>query len=554
MITNKWVGYITRSYQQIKANVLAGITSVLPEMTDHTETNPFVAILDVWAGITEQLGYYIDNAAREALLITARLFKSAALHADSYDYRIRGIIPASVNLTFYFDTPVPSNVTIPAGTEVRTAQGVPFYTTTTVVILATTTQITVGAIQKVPVVGAAIGTSDGLINQKFPIAANIVDNSISVLVNITPYTPVETFAYYTDTDTVFVAGLNRNGLMELRFGDNINGIVPPVGNAITATYYTSVGSVGNVGANTITNIIPAIAVPIGFILKCTNSIKASGGVDAEDLETIRKNVPLMVRTLLRAVTYSDYKYIALLAGGVAKAGVFFKCGKTVDVYIAPVGGGIAPAPLLASVLAFFEDKRMVTTLVRVLPAGEVGMRLVINRLQVDPSYDRLAVEAAVTTNLVNFLSVATQDIGGTVHYSDLVEIIENTPGVLWSELDALTVVPYARPVNTSNVLNWTREINPTSTTTVRWEIKILPGLATYQLYNYSLPNPYVGTFAVGVLVSMTELNFTVNAGTYANGDTFEFYTYKYSGTLVLEEQSIPVASPTDIIITSFGGI
>ena len=554
MITNKWVGYITRSYQQIKANVLAGITSVLPEMTDHTETNPFVAILDVWAGITEQLGYYIDNAAREALLITARLFKSAALHADSYDYRIRGIIPASVNLTFYFDTPVPSNVTIPAGTEVRTAQGVPFYTTTTVVILATTTQITVGAIQKVPVVGAAIGTSDGLINQKFPIAANIVDNSISVLVNITPYTPVETFAYYTDTDTVFVAGLNRNGLMELRFGDNINGIVPPVGNAITATYYTSIGAAGNVGANTITNIIPAIAVPIGFILKCTNSIKASGGVDAEDLETIRKNVPLMVRTLLRAVTYSDYKYIALLAGGVAKAGVFFKCGKTVDVYIAPVGGGIAPAPLLASVLAFFEDKRMVTTLVRVLPAGEVGMRLVINRLQVDPSYDRLSVEAAVTTNLVNFLSVANQDIGGTVHYSDLVEIIENTPGVLWSELDALTVVPYARPVNTSNVLNWTREINPTSTTTVRWEIKILPGLTTYQLFNDSLPNPYVGTFAVGVLVSMTELNFTVNAGTYANGDTFEFYTYKYSGTLVLEEQSIPVASPTDIIITSFGGI
>ena len=55
VVKNKWVGYLDRTYQQIKSSVLSKLSIYLPEMTDHTESNPFIIEVDVWAGLTEHL-------------------------------------------------------------------------------------------------------------------------------------------------------------------------------------------------------------------------------------------------------------------------------------------------------------------------------------------------------------------------------------------------------------------------------------------------------------------------------------------------------------------
>ncbi len=75
-LDNPWVGYITRSYQQIKDSLLSRMVTNNPEITDHSESNILVIIIGMFAGIAEMLGYYIDNMAREAFIATARKFTS----------------------------------------------------------------------------------------------------------------------------------------------------------------------------------------------------------------------------------------------------------------------------------------------------------------------------------------------------------------------------------------------------------------------------------------------------------------------------------------------
>ena len=125
-LDNKWIRYIDRTYQQIKDRVLTDMQVLVPEITDHTESNPYVNMLSIWAGIAEMLGYYIDNAAREAHLSQARLYWSGVKIANAYDYRIHSHLASSADLTFRLNKMAVSDIQIPANTEVQNEAGVRF--------------------------------------------------------------------------------------------------------------------------------------------------------------------------------------------------------------------------------------------------------------------------------------------------------------------------------------------------------------------------------------------------------------------------------------------
>jgi len=59
---------------------------------------------------------------------------------------------------------------------------------------------------------------------------------------------------------------------------------------------------------------------------------------------------------------------------------------------------------------------------------------------------------------------------------------------------------------------------------------------------------------VGVEYVFTELKYTINADAYVAGDEYEFYTYRYFGSVELAEQSVPIAFDTDIEVLAEGGI
>lgn len=548
---NGWISYIDRSYQQIKTAVLEKVSQNIPEMTDHTESNLFIKMVSIWSAITEMIGYYIDNTARETHVSTARLYSSMIKHSFANDYRPHAKVSASVNLTFTLNEAHTSDITIPAGTVVSTDNNVEFYTKETGVILAGATTGIVGAVQGNLVYNVPLANSDGSANQEFILSElNVADRSVVLRVNAVAWTFQESMAYSNFDDEVFTQTVNSDKQVILKVGDNFNGLVPPNGSIMLVDYVVTAGAGGNVVEGSLTTLITSVSLPSGKSLTVTNTERASGGSDVQSLESIRNSIPKNRRTLQRAVTRRDYGDVVELLSGVSRAGVYFECGKFIDLFIVPEGGGIASQVLIDAAQNFINDRKMVTTKVIVKSAGEVRVLLEID-VTVKPQYQQLAVNNDLKNRLAEFISYQNQSIGGEVQLSDVYEVIENTTGVRHSSIKKMVAKPYARPINaTTALLVWERVVLEASDSTIKWRIQMISA-TQFQLFR---DNNFLGVFNVGVSVPTTQLIFVITANSYVLGDEWTFVTYPYFGTVILDEPSIPVTLVEDIILTITGGL
>jgi len=549
-LDNTWVGYFSRSYQQAKEDILNRLGITTPEMSDHTESNPYIWIIDIWLGIAELLHYYIDNAAREVFLYSARQYKSAQKIAKLFNYRLKGYSAASTILRFYIEDPISTDIVIPAGT-ILMAEEIPYMTTTTVTIEAGNTEITVLAIQRVT--ATANFTSNGNPSQWIELEDSAVDKSLTVTVDNITYSFVEDFYLSIPDSLVFTTEITPDKKFRVIFGDDVNGKIPSLNAEVVINYYTSSGSVGNVAAGEINEFSADLDFPVSVFV--TNDTDASGGGEIETLASLKKTIPASLRTLKRAVTPLDFKDIAEGVNGVEKAFVSYECGASVDVYIVPTGIGGATPDLLESVrLAFYgatpvDATKLIMMEVTPKPAGRIAAVIVAN-VTVSPVYNRSLVTAAVKQNLMDFLSAKNQDISGSVYIGDIYQVIENTEGVAHSQLELLSTIPEATIINGTSVLDWTRVLSPNSTAQLRWTIKYI-GDDEYELRKGS---SFLGQFQIGQNVVVGELNFTVNDGPYVVGDMWEFTTYRYNGTIELNEPSIITLSEVNINLTVTGGV
>lgn len=551
-LTNTWVRYFDRTYQQIKDSVLTRLGAKVPEITDHTENNPYVAQIGIFAGIAEMLGYYIDNGARESHIASMRLYASAVNLAQAADYKIIGSLPYMADVTFSANSPVPSNVTIPSGTVCSTETGIQYVTQADATILSgQVISNPVGASQYSVVSDAILPDATGEPNPEITIADKVVHNSIVLRVNSITWSPVDTLAYSLPTDQHFVQTVNEYKQPVIYMGNGTSGAYPGVGETLRADYKTTLGSEGKAEAGEINTIVSSLTLPVGVQLTVTNLNAAVGGQDVETLDQLKSHIPQHTRTLQRAITAKDYADILEMAPGVLKAGVYFSCGKTIQGYIVPDGGGIASQPLLDSTLAYINERKMITTKVVVLPAGELKFLIQVD-VNVNPSYLNAEVAEAVKQSILKEFMPERQEINGTVYKSDIYQRIENTPGVVNSVITQFVPVPYARPLtDTTPVLDWDREITVASVSRVRWRIIVISS-TSFQLVR---ENALVGTYPMGVPVTYQEISLQLNAGVYVAGQQWEFITYPYmSERIGLGEPSLPAVYYSDIVVNATGGM
>lgn len=549
-LQNPWIGYVERDYFSAKTAIINKLSFLVSEITDHTESNPLIKAIDIFCGILEQTNFYIDTRAREVYLVTLRRFSSALKIARSYDYRVKGTNPASVDLRFFVSTPTTAIISIPVGTEIKTKDGISFFTLSLGNIAIGNQEITIPAIQRTQKTGITIGSSDGSGFQSFELEADVVDGSIEIQVVSDNYTPLDSLSFAQATDKVFVGSIDENQIMSVEFGDGVNGFIPPPGQDIIANYYLSSGASGNVAENTITEIVSSITVPSGFTIQCQNVNRAAGGVDIESTTDLVKKVPKSIRTNLRAVSKTDYPDIAEMVNGVAQAQFLFNCGKTVDVYIVPTGGGVASVTLIADVLNYFEDKRMVTTEVRIFSAGDVRIIFEIDVI-VQKNFNRVDTIAAALANLEDFMSEDNQKIQGSVFLGDIYQVIENTPGVDHSEVKIMTVLPFAVPLNTAPTLLWQRSTLSGSAVINNWKIKIISG-SQYIIYKNG---SFIGTFNLDTTYLLPEISINVNSsGSYSLSDSWTFISYPSFGSVTLQDMSIPTSKAENITLNGSGGI
>jgi hypothetical protein len=551
IMTNPWIGYIDRSYEQIKANVLTKFQFLVPEITDHTETNPWVKNLDIWSAIAEMLGYYIDGNAREVYLSTAQEFASGVKIAKMFDYRVKGAVPASVTLRFTSSIAASGPITIPIGTKVKTDTDLIFTTTSAGTINTGQTFVDVEAKQWESVSSVALGNSSGSADQEFALEEDVADGSVTVSVGVNPYTSQETFAFSFSISEHFVAGLGEDTKMYIRFGDGINGKKPPSGQAIVANYYITSGENGRAGAGKINQMISVISVPGSEVITVNNALNATGGAGFEDLSKLQKRIPLSVRTKYRAVTPQDFIDLTELFAGVEKAGVNFDCDvdKYVHIYIIPEGGGIASTGLINDVTDFINSRKIITTLIQVVSAGTINIKITA-AVTALPGFSNAIVKSNIENALLDFFDATNQTIRGSVVIGDLYQAIEDAAGVLNAVISLIIPVPFAQNlVTNTNVLNWTRALQSASVATQDWLIRFITN-STFELYKGT---DFVGNFSVNVAVVQTEITFTIN-GNHLAGDDYRFYTYAYNQSVYLAEPSIPGTQISDLTISVSGGV
>jgi predicted phage baseplate assembly protein len=317
----------------------------------------------------------------------------------------------------------------------------------------------VAALNGQSTLGESIGVSDGTPNQNFTLFSTpVVDGSVVIYVDEgtgpTPWTYYQRIVDAFTNDLAYTLSTDANGVVTVYFGDGITGEIPTAGALITTDYMVGGGVVGNVAANTLTQL----QIGPSAIISVTNSSPASGGADAETIDHIRIHAPLSITAINRAVTLDDYAALVLNISSIAKAAATSTAYNAVNVYIHPAGDFfgygnnatttvaalsnavslLAPSLTNSSYTGYLDDKKMVTTSIVVLPpqynnngnlsTGYVPCNVTAT-VQVLPQYQTSAVQSGAITAIKNLFLFALVDFGSRVSLSSIYHAIMNVPGV-----------------------------------------------------------------------------------------------------------------------------
>lgn len=258
-------------------------------------------------------------------------------------------------------------------------------------------------------------------------------STLRVRVNDLLWHEVPTFDAAGPRDRVFVTRTDGAGKTNVIFGDGTAGAIPAGGqDNVRAEYRKGIGKGGRVKAGQLSLLLTR---PLG-VREVVNPADATGGKDAEVLADARRNAPLTVRTLDRVVSLHDYEDFARAFAGVGKAlATWTWHGREKGVFLTVAGddgAAFASGNLVAS-LKKAGDPFVLVAVAAYRPA----FFTLAGKLKVDPDRLRDKVVAAVEAALRDAFSFAARDFGQPVAASEVVAVIQQVPGVIAVDLDAL---------------------------------------------------------------------------------------------------------------------
>lgn len=455
------IDYMARDYDSLLRAMRALIPEKLPEWKDfESETDFGNVLLQLFAHMGDILSYYQDRVANESFLGTARSRRSIIHHLCLIGYRLATASPASAMLTVSVAKNVTQTVTIRQGDAFATKSqkdrpGVRFeYTRPTPLVIDFNDEsqyVTIGGrkvFDGIPVEEGrlikdeTLGLADGGPNQRFVLAhprlilrspglAGQVNKDLVVIsqtgADITEWTLRETLAFSREEQKDFIVEIDEEDRATIVFGDGGFGAKPTKGALIKASYRVGGGSAGNVPADSIQTIVGAKDLAL-LGAKVTNRKSATGGADSESIEHAVMHAPTVFRSLKRAVTAEDYKALALNFKGVGKVRAEAAGWNIVKLFVAPEGGGHVSDVLSANLLAYFEDKRPVTTILEIEDVDYADI-YVTAEIGVKGYYAPAEVEEQVRKAAGAVLAFGRVDFAETLYLSKFYEAIEAVEGV-----------------------------------------------------------------------------------------------------------------------------
>ena len=450
---SKQIDYTSQDWLAFLSDMVEKIPQLTPEWTDYSPSDQGMVVLELVSFLLDALSYRCDVIANESYIQTAVLRKSVLNLARMIDYTPAPAVSATADIDFTI-TPQSIDFVIPGGTQVSTQQtgaeeSYVFETMSDLVIAAGETTGTVSAIEgetKREVLGSSTGLPAQFFELSFKPLSYAPDGSCSLEMYITEngveerWTMTPSLLDSKPSEKHYEIDIDENDIVTVNFGDNQNGKIPaPGANNIRTVYRVGGGAHGNVGASKINRIVSNISE----VSSVTNPEPASGGVNRETIESIKRMAPRTLRTLWRAVTAEDYKTLAEGLPGVAKATVMCTPpGQAaywgqVNLYVAPEGGGLPSEALKQMVEEYFKDREMLNATTVVFEPVYVPVNVSLE-VAVKENYMRLDIEKKVRETIQQFFSFPNRDFGQSVFMSDLVAAIDDIEGVRYVNLTILS--------------------------------------------------------------------------------------------------------------------
>lgn len=588
-LENPWVGYLDRGYRTIKTALVNRVKTLLPEMTDYSQSNIFMIILDYMAALTELLNYYVDISARELYVYTAQHISSMIQLSRLIDYRIKARIPSTVRVTVQLldqegnPAEATQDIIFKGDNILLGSNGVPFRQMGDVVMRKGSNLVVLDLEQSVKsATNPDEYTNLGLIpegkNPTLPLPSNYADGSGTIYIDGEQWDLVETLGFSSPYDQVFVVEYVSEGLFVAKFGGGIRGAIPRAGAEAKLSYNITQGINGNLDSGTITdfkgtpNVEPSGALT-NYTLNITNPNAATGGSDRETIEDMREHLGCSLRTLDRAVTFKDFIDIAKLCPGVDKVGADFSCETGISYYITPDKGGEANELLLRELEDYVDMRKVLGVPVQAFPAGETQIYL---SLTVWGKYGKIAqdIQLLVETALVNEYSYNNSDINRPIYTSDIIALVDNLDAVDHLTLDELYLLPYGRKAITPENPNaaqitfpgyidfkkennkyvptenayWALIISLIKNNRANMDIIITKNGAQVKVFENVSVTPGADGY-VTLEYDVFVLKLILNNPGIQEGDSWEFQTYTNNIDIPVSDNSVPILKVENISLT-----
>jgi len=448
------IDYMARDYDSLLQAMRAQIPELLPEWQDYESEADFGnVLLQLFAHMGDILSYYQDRVAGESFLSTARSRSSVIDHLSLIGYKLGTAAPAAASLTLTVPEICDDIITIQQGNAFATKSqadkpSVRFEYTREV-------DLTIDCSKLNPVNGhkhyagipveegrlvqaEILGESDGQPNQRFQLPqpglilrslgqGQTINRDITLLVGEEAWSLQESLAFSREQQPDYIIDIDAEDRATIIFGDGAFGAIPPKGSVITATYRLGGGRHGNVGAKAIQTIVDASQLTL-LGATATNPQPATGGADRETIAHAVRQAPAVFRSLKRAVTAADFEALALNFNGVGKVRATAAGWNTINLFVAPQGGGYVSDILKANLLAYFEDKRPITTLIEIEDVDYVKI-FITAKIGVNSYYDADVVTEQVQAVGGHLLAFENVDFAQTLYLSKFYEAIEAIDGV-----------------------------------------------------------------------------------------------------------------------------
>jgi hypothetical protein len=486
----KFIDYMARDYQSFRQTLIDLIPSRLPEWTDRSESDFGIVLIDLFAHMADILSYYQDRIANEAFLETAQERRSILNHLRLIGYEMAPASAASTQLSLILGDTRHGVVEIRPGDRFATTSsaGKPAVTFEYIEQKPLIIDSDNGPWKKVyktdgselkgfkqletcipvregkTVNGDVIGVSDGSPNQRYSLShRKLLRGTLSITVETSPPTAPwrlrenlifgdypfsrnhiqvlrdlsshgSTLSFSRGGDPDFAIETDENDITSVIFGDGQHGRIPPPGARIIARYRIGGGLNGNVGSGLITTVVNAPQLQL-IGAKVTNKEPASGGAERESIEHAIKHAPSAFSSMHRAVTAEDYVSLAKLFPGVSKARAEAANWNQINLFIAPMGSGQPVSDVLErDLLAFFENKRMLTTRIEII--GPEYIKIHIGVIAKAVAYlSPVTVAAEIESTIKSLFDFEKMEFGQTLYISKIYEALEALAGVDFVYID-----------------------------------------------------------------------------------------------------------------------